>query len=303
MTYMFADAYAFNQTVEFNYESLLDATGMFRNVTLSVSNYEAIIEFMDEQDVQDNVVFEGGNSYINSGSDAETVKNHLITVHSWTFIDKGTTFDKGKIVFTFDDGYSSLYSAAYSILDSEAVAGTFYLTSDSIGTAGKMSWANAQTMAADGQDIQCHTKTHANFNTLSDAQILAELTGCEDAFVANSLTTPSHTAYPHGNCTPAQAVVVATKRSSGRGIAEAYATTGTSKYFIPSFYIDAGKTVSQIKAIMDVAASSKRAATFYAHEIDVAGRLTSAQLTELVQYAKSINVDIITISQLVLLMD
>jgi len=303
MTYMFGDTFAFNKVVQFNYESLTDATGMFANVTLSPANYEAIIEYMDGQSVQNNVIFGGGNAYINSGSAAETVKNHLITVHSWTFIDKGTTFDKGKIVFTFDDGYSSLYSAAYSILDNEAVAGTFYLTSDWMGTAGKMSWANAQTMAAAGQDMQCHTKTHANFSTLSDAQISAELTECENAFVTNSLTSPIHTAYPQGNCTAAQSLVVATKRTSGRSINESYATTGTSKYFIPSFYIDAGKTVAQIKAIMDMAASSNRAATFYAHQIDVAGVLTSAQLTELVQYAKSINVDIITISQLVLLMD
>ena len=308
MTYMFAEDTAFDQSVEFSYESLTDATGMFNNVTLSVANYEAIINFMDGQDVRDSVTFGGGNSYINYNSDAATVRSHLIDTHSWTFVDNGTTFDKGKVIFTFDDGYSTLYSAAYSIFETEGIKGTFYLTSDWMGTSGKMTWANAQTMAAAGHDMQCHTKDHANFSTLSDAQILDELTGCEDAFVANSLSSPVHTAYPQGNCSAAQALVVATKRSSGRGISEAYFTTGTNKYFIPSYAIDTGSVpggaaVAKAKRIIDEVALSHRAATFYAHQIDVAGYLTSAQLTEIVQYAKSANVDILTISQIYALMD
>lgn len=309
MKYMFADSYAFKQLLDFNIESLTDATGMFSNVTLPVDVYEDMLEDWASQNVKDSVPFHGGNAYLLYGSAGLTARTHLVSVHSWVITDGGHTFDNGKIVFTFDDNFDSQYTAVPGVLSSESISGTFYICTDHVGTTGYMTWENLQTLNAAGYDIQCHTKTHTNFNSLTNQQVLDELIAVEGAFSTNSLPTPLHTAYPQGNCSAAQALVVATKRLSARGIAEKLFTSGVvCKYSLGSYSIDplsvpGGLAVAKAKSVIDSAKANNKAATFYCHAFNSAGYLSTSQFTEIVQYAKSVGVDILTISGLYALMD
>ncbi len=308
MSLMLASSLKFKQPLDFDITSLTDATDMFKDVTLPITVYNDLLVDWAAQNVKDNVPFSAGKSYMLYGSDGQTSRTHLKTAHSWIITDEGHTFDNGKICFTFDDEYDSQYAAVPGVLASESVKGTFYICTDHVGTTGYATWANLQTLAAAGHDVQCHSKTHTNFSTLTDAQILAELTGAEDAFTANSLTSPIHTAYPQGACTLPQSLVVATKRTSGRGIIETPFTSGHNPYFIPSYIIDptsvpGGDAVAKAKSIIDYVKANNMAATTYCHQFNGTGWLSTAQFTEIVQYAKSEGVDILTISELYALLD
>jgi len=66
---------------------IIDATGMFDGVTLSTTNYSALLNGWAGQAVQNNVTFSGGNSTYDSS--AITARDTLVTTYGWTITDGG----------------------------------------------------------------------------------------------------------------------------------------------------------------------------------------------------------------------
>ena len=69
--------------------SVTNMTDMFQSVTISTSNYDAILVGWEAQAVQNNVVFSGGNSTYTSAGAGGTARAALIADHSWTITDGG----------------------------------------------------------------------------------------------------------------------------------------------------------------------------------------------------------------------
>mgnify|MGYP000085442130 CR=1 FL=1 len=89
MSKMFKDATAFNQDISaWNLESIEDCLEMFNGVTLSNANYEALLIGWNNQDLNQNIVFDGGNSNYFS-NDAETARQNMIDNDNWTITDGG----------------------------------------------------------------------------------------------------------------------------------------------------------------------------------------------------------------------
>lgn len=100
MAFMFRDATSFDQNlaawnitnvqrtiVSATYRSMDE---MFRNVTLSTANYDAILVGWESQLVNNDIVFHGGNSKYSAGSAAATARANLIADHNWTITDGGS---------------------------------------------------------------------------------------------------------------------------------------------------------------------------------------------------------------------
>jgi len=102
------------------------------------------------------------------------------------------------VIFSFDDGNAEHISLTKSIFDARNKKCTHFITSDLIGTAGFMTIPNLQTLNAAGYDLQCHSKTHTNPSTLSEAQLIAEFQAVDAFFTTNELPIPKHHAYPGG---------------------------------------------------------------------------------------------------------
>ena len=70
---------------------------------------------------------------------------------------------KKTVVLTFDDGYHSFRDYAYPILKELGFPATLFVYTDYVG-AGKnaLNWDELKTLAAEGFDIQAHSKTHAD---------------------------------------------------------------------------------------------------------------------------------------------
>ena len=85
--YMFKGAIAFDQDIGgWNVESLIYATDMFEGVTLSTTNYDALLIGWDAQNLRSGVPFSGGNSTFCAGITART---NMINSDGWTITDAG----------------------------------------------------------------------------------------------------------------------------------------------------------------------------------------------------------------------
>ena len=303
---MFA-CFVFNQSLaSFDVTSLTGAAEMLRYCTLSKVNYDAILTSWAAQAVKDSVTFHGGYSYTTVGGTGNIGRTHLTGTHSWSITDNGNTFDNGKILIVNDDANVGIYNNAYPVMVDESLVGTVYVVTDLVGTAGYMTWANLQTMQAAGHDIQCHSKTHTNETTLTETQLKNELDAVTSAFTTNSLPAPVHHAYPFGAYSANVKTWVATKRSTGRTtLASANyfkMTTGGDKFEIPCHTCD-GYTNAAIKALIDETLVDNTGQVLLFHNVGVTGYKSTADFTEIVQYAKAQGVDIITMSQLFALLD
>jgi len=87
MANMFQGASAFNQDIgSWNVETVTDASSMFKYVTLSTRNYDALLNGWNAQNLQIGVSFSGGNSTYCTG---ETARDNMIFSDSWTISDGG----------------------------------------------------------------------------------------------------------------------------------------------------------------------------------------------------------------------
>jgi peptidoglycan/xylan/chitin deacetylase (PgdA/CDA1 family) len=218
-------------------------------------------------------------------------------------------FNNAKLILTFDDGKKTLIdNGLLALLQTYGVSATCYLVSDWMGVDNStMTWANAQSFNTAGIDLQCHTKDHPNMTTLTDAQIQAQLQEVNTAFINNSLPIPLHIAYPGGAYNDSVKTSVATLRRTGRAEGTTYTVYPKSdKFVLPSMGIDnvADYTVA-IKAQIDQAVLWKTALILRGHGLSDLGdiyEVKKSTLSDIINYAQSVGMDIITITQLYALM-
>lgn len=211
------------------------------------------------------------------------------------------------LCITFDNGVTSQFTVGYPLLTAQGVPATFFVTSNLIGTAGYMTWANLLTLQAAGHDIQCHTHTHTNLTTLTDAQIITEYTNVNNAFIGAGLPAPNHTAYPNGDQDARVRAVTATMRLTGRN----YDVVATPWFSYPQFrdlirynYIswlidDAGYSdPSRVYMKLDQALVHKSIVLTHGHEVGAAGGINTTLLNYIIDFAQANGFQILTVSQM-----
>jgi uncharacterized repeat protein (TIGR02543 family) len=102
------------------------------------------------------------------------------------------------VIFTFDDGFNSLYTHAYAYMQARNVRGTGYITTDWVGGGNQVSWAQLQEMYGDGWTIGNHTKAHSDLSTLSLSDQMLSLLGARNALIAHGMSNVDYVAYPFG---------------------------------------------------------------------------------------------------------
>jgi len=84
---MFWEAQAFNQNLgSWDVTSLTVANDMFKDITLSTNNYDALLIGWGAQNLKSKVFFSGGNSKYCMG---ENARNNMINNDNWTITDAG----------------------------------------------------------------------------------------------------------------------------------------------------------------------------------------------------------------------
>jgi hypothetical protein len=265
----------------------------------STANYDALLISWGAQVVQDGVTLEVYATYTPGGA-AEAARDHLETTHGWTILDRGACFDSGKLILNLDDGGNSQY-VAYEDLVTQGEKATFYIISSVIGGGSALSWVQLQTMYAAGMDIQCHTYSHPYLTSLTEAQVKAQYDDLDTQFVANSLPATGHTAYPYGAQNANVQTWTATRRLTARGVGVGYVIPSSDKMALSTYSMDDATDYVALKAAMLVGLQNKHAIMIYGHGIGPE-QIPRDRFNEVIDYAQSIGMDIITISELYALM-
>ena len=101
------------------------------------------------------------------------------------------------VTIQFDDGNADAYQWV-SALNTHGFPATFYVNSGTIGTAGKMTWAQLTALSAAGNEIGSHTVDHVDIKKLPLAAARYQV--CQDRVnLANQGFRPESFAYPYGD--------------------------------------------------------------------------------------------------------
>ncbi len=100
------------------------------------------------------------------------------------------------VTFVFDDGKATVYSAIRAVFTAQSEVGVSAIITDSIGQTGFMTWAQVDSLNADGWEIASHSKTHADLRTLSEADLRIELGVSKDTLEAHGYSVSSMV-YPY----------------------------------------------------------------------------------------------------------
>ena len=110
------------------------------------------------------------------------------------------------VVLTFDDGYRAFKDLAHPVLKELGFTATLFIYTDWVGAGrGALAWSDLRELAAEGFDIQAHTKTHADLRRAlgeTEAQyarrMQAELEQPQELFNKNLGRRSRVLAYPYG---------------------------------------------------------------------------------------------------------
>lgn len=155
------------------------------------------------------------------------------------FLQGKRQLPRKSVVITIDDGYRSIYSVAYPIIQRQHIPVTAFIYPDFLGSGAALTWAQIREMKSSGLvDFQSHSKSHTKLSTRGKSESPAayatrlanEIEGSK-ALIAKQLGYPiDFIAYPYGG---ADLNIVDRTRAAGyraaatvvRGPNPAYAST------------------------------------------------------------------------------
>lgn len=216
-----------------------------------------------------------------------------------SFLVGGAT--KPAVLIEFDDGLSGVYTYAYPYLNSKHARATALIISDAIGTAGYMTLAQIQALDAAGWTVGNHSKTHAHFNTLTQAEIETELSACDTALATLDETRRKHVAYPFGEWdADVEAAMIAQSMITGRTVNAGNVPTLPipSVNHIKVNNITSTTTLATAEGYVDAAKSRGEVATLLFHNIvdgaPAANQWAKTNFEALVDYCIAQEVPLIT---------
>lgn len=122
------------------------------------------------------------------------------------FVSLKKQLPRKSLVLTFDDGYRAFLQYAYPILKELGFTATLFVYTDYIGGINALSWADLKKLAAEGFDIEAHSKSHGNMRRAATEsadeyakRLAVELNVPKDIFSKNLGYSPQTLAYPYGS--------------------------------------------------------------------------------------------------------
>jgi peptidoglycan/xylan/chitin deacetylase (PgdA/CDA1 family) len=156
-----------------------------------------------------------------------------------------------KVIFTFDDGHTSVYLKAFPILNANNQSGVAFLITGYVpGASGMYGWADlslaqAKDMYSKGWDISSHTVSHYDLTTRNATVLNKELANSKNWLNSSGFIRSSRfLAYPYGAYN--SAVIAAVKNngylaartvSDNGGVYKAYKLTDSDVYSMKTLMV------------------------------------------------------------------
>jgi peptidoglycan/xylan/chitin deacetylase (PgdA/CDA1 family) len=160
------------------------------------------------------------------------------------------------VVITFDDGYASVYEAAWPILSAYGYTATVFLVTDYCGSDNQwpgqpanvpsrplMTWAQVQELASAGFEFGAHTRTHAPLPALSENQALDEIIISKQEIQNHTGQQVTSFAYPYGAVASTIANIVQRNFGGAVGVRLGMVTENSDIYGlerIDAYYLSPG---------------------------------------------------------------
>lgn len=223
----------------------------------------------------------------------------LSNVNAQSSAYKVTNWEGNKtsaITFTFDDCLANQYKTAVPILDKYGYKASFYIVTNwmAYSSTDHYTWANAQSMAANGHEIGSHTVSHANLNT---STYIDEMANSQSTIQSNANVDCQTIVYP--NCIAPSSETECAKYYIGGRICNGQIEGPT-----PSNYFEIGSLICGNQGSYNSTSSFQTAfqscknksgwAVFLIHEIDNGSGyspLSSTILDEALSYLKTNDAD------------
>ncbi len=201
--------------------------------------------------------------------------NGSLTIDDYSLtLEEAPTFSEGRVTFTFDDGWQSIYDNARPILNAAGIRTTQYVYSDAMNQVHGPIYMTAPElleMQAEGHDIDAHSRSHADLTTLSGSALTNEIGGSRSDLIAAGFSPVDSYAYPYGayNSDIRQQMIDAGFLGA-RTVDEGYNYADSDKYTLKIQHVTNTTSASTIKGWIDTARSEKSWLILMFHEIRTA---------------------------------
>lgn len=211
---------------------------------------------------------------------------------------------RGRICFTWDDGYASAFRIA-QMANQRRQRHTMFITTALVDTPGRVSKHLIGVMASDGHEIASHNVDHVDMTGLTTVtrqpQWDTSKTFLEGIVGAGNVTTY---AYPLGNrslVTDAEAYG-RYDRIAGIGLSQGYnrppwAYQAGSRPFLIGRFPWSESTHAQLLALIRMTATQPITLTVYAHDPDTAGNPTLDQINEAMALVEKLGIPAVTMAE------
>ncbi|MCB9810814.1 MAG: polysaccharide deacetylase family protein [Candidatus Nomurabacteria bacterium] len=237
-------------------------------------------------------------------------------------------FDRGKVSFSFDDGWLEHYTIAKPVLDDSGLKGTFYIiTNESINGVNKsgsvfekikalfksnsepsvksgqiyVNTEQIRSLSENGHEIGAHTRSHAHLTSLNHDQQLAEISGSKEdlARVGFEVTT---IAYPYGDFnSEIEKMAGESEYLLARSTKRGYNDGTTDPLSLKVQQIDRNTSLEEMLGWVDFAAENRVWLIFMFHQISddesLGLGIDEEAFRGLVEYTSKADVDVITVAE------
>jgi peptidoglycan/xylan/chitin deacetylase (PgdA/CDA1 family) len=124
----------------------------------------------------------------------------------------------GIVCFTFDDVPHSACVQGGAILEKYGLNGTFYVCGAHTGTSDFHTKADLLRLIETGHELGCHGYAHKSYQSIDQAEILADIQQNRHFFEELGCRMPHHFAYPYGHVSPLAKRIMAREFVSSRGV-------------------------------------------------------------------------------------
>lgn len=196
------------------------------------------------------------------------------------------------------------------MLEDANLVGTFYIITDEAKNADPanindedsyMDYGRIHEIAAAGNEVTAHTRTHASLLNLSTAQLLSEVQGSRQDLLDEGFTPVNTFAYTYGEYDARSIQAVKDAGFAGaRTVDDGYNTKLTDKFLLMDQNVETTTSAAQMIEWINTAVANKTWVILTFHQV-YSGTdqysTTPAKLQQVVDYLEENDIPVITTSQ------